>query len=157
MHTPPPDLVEAVERAAELRAVGNGWERVARELGMPVPTIRGWSRTYREYWDQLSAIFGRSWTLELRTEAFGYLQKLLRSGDEKVCQIAAKELIAATEKIALPQNNEPAPMSELCRFAARLEELSDDELAELLDADRRREAARSEAHLPLPSDSESPT
>jgi hypothetical protein len=136
MQTPPPHLVEAVERAAEMRFAGNGWEHVARELDQTIAAIREWPRAYREFWDQQFAACSRSRSLELRAEALACLRLQLRSEDVAVCRFAAKEVLAATEKIALPQSREPAPMSELCRFAAHLEELSDDEIAELMDEDR---------------------
>ena len=148
MHTPPPHLVEAVERAAEMRAAAHGWDHVARELDQSISTIRNWPRTYRQFWDQQFANSSRSWSLDLRTEALGFLRTLLRSDDEKVCQNSAKELVSATEKIASTQSHEAAPVSELCRFASQLEKLSDAELTELLDADRRVELKRSNDRTP---------
>jgi hypothetical protein len=140
MNTPPPDLIEAVERAAELRAVGHGWEYVARELNRPPDTVRGWPRRYREFWDHLIAIHDRDQTGAARAEARDYLRKLLRSDNAKAGQFAAKELFAA-DAPASAAATEPAPMSDFCRFAARLEELSDDELRKLLDDVRRRDDA----------------
>ncbi|HVK14601.1 MAG TPA: hypothetical protein VM597_38035 [Gemmataceae bacterium] len=139
MHYPPPDLLPAVERAAELRAAGFAWKSVAEELDRPWKTVEKWPRLYPDFWaDRLAAA-----RAELRDgaadEAVAVLRNLLRSDDEKIQRDASRDLL---DRAAPKAEAEPPKRSDLHRLADFLEGLSDDDRRTLLGDDLPDDAPR---------------
>jgi Homeodomain-like domain len=132
IHMPPKRIARAIERAAQLRATGMGYLEIARELGRPVNTVRNWSYTYRDHWNQLMATHQQGVTTDAYSEALASLRVLLRSDDERIRRDAAKAILDTTGPIQ-PVPDQP-PITDLHRFADYLEGLSDEDLLALLGA-----------------------
>src|SRR5918993_2675782 len=102
-----------LERLADLRARGNGWATVSRELGVSVATCRRWMREHarewkRAYWEAEQAVL---W--EIKAEARRVLRAQLRSTDPAAAAAAAKVLLADCRKsLAQPGRPDAAPVGE---------------------------------------------
>ncbi len=131
--TPPTD--GQLLRAAELRVLGNSWERVAIEMKLPVGRIRQWPVRYRRRWKRFHADAERRLLLEATAEAVATLRKQLRSEDEKSSRDAAQKIVQiriALQKSRNPKRAAGVPQTDLGRAAAYLEGLNREETEELL-------------------------
>src|SRR5262245_60627248 len=90
---PPPNLLRLVERTAELRALGQSWAQIAREIGRPYGTVNQWARRYRDFWDRVFARAARQASDEATAEAQAVLREMLRSENLELRQNAAKKLL----------------------------------------------------------------
>ena len=130
MKTPTARLEKDVKRAAELRVSGLSWEQVAKKMRRNAGTIHHWPSNYPEHWEQLSDAARRALTYEASDEAVSVLRTQLRGKEDKVSQVAAKELMH--NKQSLDGASTPYVPSNLHRFADYLEGLSDDEFTSLM-------------------------
>ena len=122
-------------QAAELRVLGNSWERVAIELKVPVGRVRQWPVRYRRRWKRFHADAERRLMLEATAEAVATLRSQLRSKDEKACRDAAQKIVQiriALQKSRIPKRAKESPQTDLGRAAAYLEVLNREETEELL-------------------------
>ena len=79
---PPPEGVLA--RAAELRALGQNWDAIARELKRSARNIRRWPRTYAERWEDHLKDAQRRAIGDLAGESLNILRHLLRDADGRL-------------------------------------------------------------------------
>lgn len=87
---PPARLVRA---AAESRAAGNAWEKVAADVGRTTAVVRTWPRRYAGVWREAFADAERRALAEATAEAVVLLRKQLRSEDEKAVREASLKLV----------------------------------------------------------------
>src|SRR5438105_111965 len=92
MTTTRADLARLLTRAAELRAGGSSWDHVAEKLGRSIATCRRWPHKYADLWRRAYATAARERLAEGGAEGLRKLRELLRSGDDKTRQAAAKAL-----------------------------------------------------------------
>lgn len=130
MNTPPKKLLRHVERAAELRVSGLSWQQVAQKMRRKVNTVRQWTSRYPEHWKQLIERARQVLADEGADEAVSVLRTQLRGQEDKVSQVAARELI--NNKRSLDVSSPPPVPSVLHRFVDYLEGLSDEQFASLL-------------------------
>ena len=122
-------------QAAELRVLGNSWERAASEMKIPVGRLRQWPVRYRGRWRKIHADAERRLMLEATAEAVATLRKQLRSKDEKSSRDAAQKIVQiriALQKSRNPKRAKGSPQTDLGRAAAYLEGLNREETEELL-------------------------
>src|SRR5436305_8849620 len=82
-------LKALLARAAELRAAGASWAKIAAEVGRAVKTCSQWPSLYPAWWGQLLRAAEDRLSAESGAEARVVLRKLLRSEDEKIVLAAA--------------------------------------------------------------------
>jgi hypothetical protein len=88
---PPSDEVFA--HAAELRAAGATWDKVAKAVNRVERTVRGWTRKYADRWADALFQAERRMASQSDCESVLTLRKLLVSQDEKIRWHAAKCLV----------------------------------------------------------------
>ena len=153
MTYPPPELISAVERAAELRAAGFAWKGVAQELDRPQDTVEKWPRRYPDFWAARLAAARAEVRDGAADESVAVLRTLLRSDDEKVKRDAARDLLTrATPKVEA----EPPKRSDLHRLADFLEGLTDDDRRALLGDDLPDDPPRPAVQAPVDDDAPGP-
>ena len=114
---------EEIERAAELRAKGSGWETVAHEMGVPASTLRLWPTKYADHW---TTSFHRAETdvfTEAVAEAIRALRTQLRSEEPAEVRDAAKQLLGF--KVQLQRLMQQGATTELAGMDQLLLELGD--------------------------------
>jgi len=130
MQAPPKRLIRQVHRAAELRVSGLSWAQVAQKMRRKIRTIQNWPSLYPEYWKQVVEAARKALADESADEAVSVLRTHLRGTEEKVSQVAAKELIH--NKRSLDDAANAVIPSALHQFVDHLEGLSDVEFATLM-------------------------
>src|SRR5690348_1674072 len=98
MSTPCARVRAGLERMAELRAGGLGWEAVAKDLGVSPETCRRWTREHAREWKRLYREAEQAVWLEVRAEARLVLRKHMRSEDSLAAILAAKLLLAESRR-----------------------------------------------------------
>jgi transposase len=132
MPAPSPELLRRLAAAAELRAAGNSWEKVAARLGRAADTCRRWPSRYRSAWDRLYRAAEQSQLTEARAEATAILRQQLRSEDAKETRDAAKALLAAAGRAR--KDSAESPDEPLEAFADSLSDGQVQDIAEELGA-----------------------
>jgi hypothetical protein len=134
METPSSKLLPLITLAAELRAGGSSWVKVAEQVERGAETCRQWPRRYPELWRQLyrEAIGQRS--AEAAAEAQLYLRKLVRDDDPRISLKAAELLQRGWENHMDREDRmerpDPARVAvEIAEFAKYLKGMTDDQLA----------------------------
>jgi hypothetical protein len=147
MDTPSPKLLALLTLAAELRAAGSSWGKVAEQVKRSAETCRQWPRLYPELWRRLYRQAAGQRSAEAAVEAQLYLRKLVRHEDPKISLRAAQLLQRAWEDHMDREDRteRPDPVRvavEIAEFAKYLKEMTDDQLAKhLADFLARRPAA----------------
>jgi hypothetical protein len=134
------EMARLLARAAEMRAGGLSWERVAAKVGRSVATCRRWPYTHASLWRRAYAIAARERFAEAGAEGLQILREMLRSAGKDVRQNVAKVLAALGRPRpprSVPRQHPPADP-----WQAAFEELSDVQLRKLLDSVRALLAAR---------------
>jgi hypothetical protein len=134
METPSPKLLASITLAAELRAAGNSWVKVAEQVKRGAETCRQWPRLYPELWRRLyrEAIGQR--TAEAAVEAQLYLRRLVRHEDPRISLRAAELLQRGWEDHMDREDRTERPdpdwvAAEIAEFAKYLKGMTDDQLA----------------------------
>src|ERR671913_10910 len=105
-----------LERLADLRARGNGWATVSRELGVSVATCRRWMREHAREWKRLYWEAEQAVLWEIKAEARRVLRSQLRSADPAVARAAAKVLQEDCRKsLAAPWRQDSDPVEKTWR------------------------------------------
>ncbi len=93
MTTPARPPAALVRTAADLRAAGNAWERIAGEVNRPLADVRAWPQQYPAVWRKALVAAERRTLAEATAEAVTQLRKLLRSDEPKVICDAGMKLV----------------------------------------------------------------
>jgi len=101
---PPP--AHLIRTAADLRAAGNAWERVADEVEYPLVEVREWPQRYPTRWRKATEAAVRRTLSEATGEALLYLRKQLRSENAKVVCEASLKLVQV--RVLLEKAHRPA-------------------------------------------------
>ena len=96
MFAPSKQLLHRLDRAAELRANGIGWNAIARTLKCRPKTCRSWSMRYPRIWAILQVIATRAALRDAQMEALHTLRLLMRSSYPKVAFAAIKTVMEYT-------------------------------------------------------------
>ena len=128
------DLARLLARAAELRASGTSWDKVAVALGRSAATCRRWPHKYPDLWRQAFATAARERLAEGGAEGLRTLRELLRSKDRQTRETAAKALAGLLAR-ALPAD-EGDGRRQTDPMLVTLVEMTDARLLELLDSVR---------------------
>ncbi|MCU0706069.1 MAG: hypothetical protein MUF18_19070 [Fimbriiglobus sp.] len=130
-----PSLARLVRLAAELRAAGNAWEKIAADVDRPVKVVREWPRRFPAQWRRAFAIHERRMLAEATSEAVVVLRQQLRSKDEKTAREAGVKLVQVRtmlEKARGPKAEKPksksSPPGSADRLLAILRGMTDEEL-----------------------------
>jgi len=137
------EMARLLARAAELRAGGNSWERVAAQVGRSVATCRRWPYTHAKLWRRAYATAARERFAEAGAEALQVLREMLRSQDKALSQNAAKALAALARPRPFRAGRRQQAQPDALQLA--LEEFTDVQLRELLDSVGALLAARGRA------------
>ncbi len=137
METLPARILPSLTRAAELRASGSSWAKVAQELGRSAETCRHWPRRYPATWRRLYRQAAAEGAAEGGAEAHVRLRMLIRHDDPRISLRAAALLQRAWEEQMRREDRddrpEPGPVAaDVAEFARYLKGLTDDQLAKLL-------------------------
>jgi hypothetical protein len=136
----PPDRL--LLRAAQLRAAGSTWEKVAAHVRRSVNTVQKWPLYYPRRWEALFSRAEQELVDEAAAESVQFLRKQLRSTDVKLVQTAAEKLM--TYRVRLEKKRKPAEAKssqfrpdrrlsrEAVRVASYLESLNEAQEMELL-------------------------
>lgn len=114
--------------AAEARLTGKAWAEAAHDAGVPAAEAESWPRLFRHRWRDALIWAERRVAVSSGVEAMVALRRLLRSDDDKMKHLAAKEL--ADIRFKLLKLDEAAPKAKDERNP--LERLDDAELDRLL-------------------------
>ena len=129
---PPP--ARLLRTAAELRALGNAWEKVAADVGQPVKVVKAWPRRYPTQWAKAFDAAVRLTLAEATAEAVLVLRKQLRSEDEKSVREASLKLVqvrTALDKAARPAKGDTqrtSPPGYADRLLAHIRGMTDEEV-----------------------------
>jgi hypothetical protein len=126
-------MARLLARAAELRAAGSSWERVAAALRRSRRTCQTWPSRYPDQWRQFYQAAERRQCAEAGAEAVRTLRGQLRSDDEKTQRDVAKTLVRLVGRdrpCAATGGDPPAGDGP----AADAEALTDEQLRELAEA-----------------------
>ena len=132
-HSPP--AARLIRLAAELRAAGNAWERVAEDVGRPLAEVRTWPQRFPTRWRKAIETAVRLTLTESTAEAVLMLRMQLRSKDEKSVREAGMRLVqirVALEKLyAATDADKPSdsPPGYADRLLALVRGMTDEELA----------------------------
>lgn len=133
MKTRPPPA-RLLRTAAELRALGNAWEKVAAEVGQPAKVVKSWPQRYPARWGQAFDAAVRQTLAEATAEAVLVLRKQLRSDDEKSAREASLKLVqvrTALDKATRPAKGDPqraTPPGYADRLLAHIRGMTDEEV-----------------------------
>lgn len=132
-HSPP--TASSIRLAAELRAAGNAWEKIAKDVGRPLADVRTWPQRFPTRWRKAIEAAERRTLAESTAEAVLVLRKQLRSEDEKSVReagmklvqirVALEKLYAATET----DKSSDSPPGYADRLLALVRGMTDEELA----------------------------
>ena len=132
---PPP--THLIRTAADLRAAGNAWERVADEVGYTPAEVREWPQRYPARWRKGIDAAVRRALAESTAEAILQLRKQLRSEDEKSVREAGLKLVQVRvmmDKARRPakgdQQQPTSPPGYADRLLALVRGMTDEQLAE---------------------------
>jgi hypothetical protein len=120
--------------AAESRAAGNAWEKVALDAGRPLAVVREWPKRYPTVWRKAFAEAARRSLAEATAEAVVVLRKQLRSKSEKSVREAGLKLVqirVALEKVARTAddtNPSDSPPGYADRLLASVRGMTDEQL-----------------------------
>src|SRR5262245_16969790 len=87
----PPETLVAT--AAALRAAGEAWDNIAKEIGRSSARIRHWPREYPDDWNRAFRHAENQILRQAANEAVHTLRRLMRSDDEKIARGAANDLL----------------------------------------------------------------
>jgi len=93
MNNVPPEILSLMTTAAELRATGTSWEKIAARVRRSPRTCRRWRETYPEAWRRLYHDAEEELLNACGAESALVLRNLLRSEDEKVRSAAGRNLL----------------------------------------------------------------
>jgi hypothetical protein len=135
MHKHPPPSARRLRIAAELRAAGNAWERVAAAVRLPLAEVRAWPHRFPARWRKAFARAERQAVVAATAEAVELLRRQLRSDDPKVVREASMKLVQI--RVALrrgrrkPETQKPSdtPPGYADRLLAYVRGMTDEELA----------------------------
>ncbi len=133
MSTRPPPA-RSLRTAAELRALGNAWEKVAAEVGHSVKVVKAWPRRYPTQWAKAFDAAVRLALAEATAEAVLVLRKQLRSDDERSAREASLKLVqvrTALDKAARPAKGDTQranPPGYADRLLAHIRGMTDEEV-----------------------------
>jgi hypothetical protein len=138
METSPPSLLPLLTTAAELRAAGGSWLKVAEQVGRSAETCRHWPRRFPETWRRLYRDAENHLIAEAGAEARTILRQLLRATEAKVALAAAQLLLRCRDqqRSQEEQAERPSPSqiaTEITELAKFLKGLTDAQLATHLD------------------------
>jgi len=135
MNMPSKKLIPLIERAAQLRAIGQTWDQIARKMHRSGDDIRRWPKRFPEFWETVISESRREAVCEARDEGVTALRTLARSKNEKV------KCSASTKLAGLPKDGEKptATPEELVKFIQFLEGLDDEELESFMREDEAQE------------------
>jgi hypothetical protein len=91
-------LAKRIRAAAELRAAGVAWARIAEKLNRQPNTCRHWTWRYRVFWADIYAAALAERDDESEAESIRGLRELLRSKDETMRRDAARYLLALLQR-----------------------------------------------------------
>ncbi len=117
---PPAHLIRT---AADLRAAGNAWERVADEVEHPLTEVREWPQRYPARWQKAFAAAVQRALVEATSETITLLRKQLRSKNAKSVREAGVMLVqirVVLEKAARPAKGDTQPATTPPGYADRL-------------------------------------
>ena len=151
MNMPSKKLIPLIERAAQLRAIGQTWDQIGRKMRRSSNDIRRWPKRFPEFWDKVISESRRLAVDEARDEGVTALRSLLRSEDEKV------KCSASTKLADLPKDEQKtsAEAEELIKFVQYLEGLTDEELESFMREEETEATAVSSSGDPDADDSPS--
>jgi hypothetical protein len=134
METPSPSLLPLLTTAAELRAAGGSWAKVAEQVGRSAETCRHWPRRFPKTWQGLYRDAENHLIAEGGAEARTILRQLLRAKETKVALAAAQLLLRCRDqqRTQEKQAERPSPSqlaTEITEFAKFLKGLTDAQLA----------------------------
>src|SRR5262249_44684509 len=90
MKLPPQELRALVHLAAQLRATGNSWEKVAKQVGRSARTCRHWPLTYADFWHRVFLKTELQFIAAAANDAITLLRSQLVLPDAKISQGAAR-------------------------------------------------------------------
>ena len=117
---PPAHLIRT---AADLRADGNAWERVADEVGCTPAEVRMWPQRFPARWQKAFAAAVQRALVEATSETITLLRKQLRSKNDESVREAGMKLVQiriVLEKAARPPQGDTQPTSSPPGYADRL-------------------------------------
>src|SRR5262245_43804947 len=98
MPGPSAALAKRIKTAAEMRAGGVAWARIAEKLNCRPNTCRHWTWRYRVFWADTYAAALAERDDESEAESIRGLRELLRSKDETMRRDAARYLLALLQR-----------------------------------------------------------
>ncbi len=99
MNNVPPEILSLMTTAAELRATGTSWEKIAARVRRNPRTCRRWRETYPEAWRRLYHAAEEELLNACGAESALVLRNLLRSEDEKVRSAAGRNLLSVRMRL----------------------------------------------------------
>ncbi len=138
---PPARLIRT---AADLRAAGNAWERVADEVEYPLAEVRTWPQRYPARWQKAFEAALQRALVEATSETITLLRKQLRSKNAKSVREAGAKLVqirVVLEKAARPPQGDTqhptSPPGYADRLLALVRGMTDEQIAaEVADASK---------------------
>jgi len=131
-----PPAPALLRQAAIMRAHGQAWEAVAKDVGLSVRTVQLWPQLHPRRWAKATTMAQTELTDEAVAESMRTLRRQLRSEDDKVGRDAAQKLLAYGTAVRKAKAAKPSvrrkPPGEFSRIAAYLEGLTDAECQALL-------------------------
>jgi hypothetical protein len=145
----PTDLLASLTLAAELRATGTSWTKIAQQVGRSPETCRQWPRFYPETWRRLFRAAESRASDEAVAEARTAVRNLLINPDPKIVMGASNLLMRFGERRWLEEERAarraPDPVApEFLEHTRQAKEMTDAQLTAQLDhhlADRAAAAA----------------
>ena len=126
---PTPPVERMMEEAAEKRAAGCSWTKVAEQLQRSVDTVRKWPVRYPELWRRLLSKAREQHVTDASAEAISILRTHLRDEDKKLAHDAAKVIIQR-----LPGNATKETSNDTDAYVENLDDLEERNLIDALDA-----------------------
>jgi transposase len=123
------DFQDLLRQAAEMRCDGLSWATIATRLNRSAATVSSWPRKYRAAWQRWMAEASRAAEASAQAEARATLRQMLRSDNEKTVLAAATVLRKPRRRSSARTSTAPPELMEL---VSHVQQLSDDELRQLL-------------------------
>ena len=92
MNDPSPPILKSMRLAAEWRATGMSWDRIAAKLRRSPRSCRAWRELYAEIWNRLFRAAEERLMSDTSTEAYLMLRKLSCHEDPRVARDASMYL-----------------------------------------------------------------
>lgn len=133
MSTRPPSA-RLIRTAAELKALGNCWEKIAADVGRPLKVVKTWPQRYPARWGPAFDAAVRQTLADATAEAVVTLRKQLRSEDAKTVREAGLKLVqvlAALDKATRPAKGDTQrtpPPGYADRLLAHIRGMTDEEV-----------------------------